>query len=422
MNKIIKELKNYILLWSSQSLSQLGSNMTSFALSIWVYEKTNSALQSAALIICNYVPYVIVPIFAGALSDKWNKKTTMLVCDSFAALTTFIVLYLIIVGKLFIWHIYLINIVNGLMNTFQQPASETAISIVTPKQYLHITSGMNSFSRSLITILSPILATTLYSLFNIKVVCLFDLFTFLVAFIVLLLFIRIPKIAYEKRKEKIIDLIKQGNDYLKENRLILNIILFLSGINFVASAFESVLSPLVLSKTNYNESILGIVSSFSGIAMLLGSLFVTFTKQPKDNARTIYYSLFISMLIENFLFAFSDNYYVWCFAQILGWFPIPIFNASYDVLFKTSIPLDMQGRVYSFRNCLQFFTIPLGHFVGGLMVDKVFEPIMANTNSNLLKTLFGVGLGSGAAFSMFVLGVMGILVCLYFKNRIINID
>ena len=70
----MKELKNFIILWSTQALSSLGSSMTSFALTLWLYEKTGSALQTALLSICSYAPYVTMSIFAGALSDRWNKK------------------------------------------------------------------------------------------------------------------------------------------------------------------------------------------------------------------------------------------------------------------------------------------------------------------------------------------------------------
>ena len=86
MNNNNNELKNFYLLWSTQSLSQLGSAMTEFALTLWLYEKTGSALSTAALTICTYAPYVIMSIFAGAVSDRYDKKKTMLVCDVLAAL------------------------------------------------------------------------------------------------------------------------------------------------------------------------------------------------------------------------------------------------------------------------------------------------------------------------------------------------
>ncbi|MET1250010.1 MFS transporter [Sporolactobacillus sp. STCC-11] len=136
LKKTISELHTFFILWITQSFSVLGSEMTNFALVIWVYQQHGSALMTALLTICSYVPYILLSIFAGALSDKWNKKLTMLVCDSFAALCSATVLVLLTTGTLELWHLYLINALNGLMNTVQQPASEVAISLLTsPKHY-----------------------------------------------------------------------------------------------------------------------------------------------------------------------------------------------------------------------------------------------------------------------------------------------
>lgn len=78
----------------------------------------------------------------------------------------------------------------------------------------------------------------------------------------------------------------------------------------------------------------------------------------------------------------------------------------------------MQGRVYSTRNTLQFFTIPIGYFLGRLLVDKVFEPFMLSIQPDgLLATLFGTGKGSGAAFLFSILGIVGVLTCPIFRRN-----
>lgn len=93
----------FLRLWSTQTFSALGSSMTSFALVIWAYEQSGSALSTALLSICSYAPYVLLSIFAGALSDRWNKKGTMLICDAAAALTTVGVLVLLSTDALCVW-------------------------------------------------------------------------------------------------------------------------------------------------------------------------------------------------------------------------------------------------------------------------------------------------------------------------------
>lgn len=417
MKNFIKELKTFLILWSTQSLSQLGSAMTSFALTLWVYEKTGSALQTALLSICFYAPYVLMSIFAGALSDKWNKKKVMLVCDTFAACCTVTIFVLLKADLLRPIHIYFLNAVNGLMNTVQQPAGDVAMTMITPKKYYQKTSGMRSFSNSLVTILNPVLATALFAFAGMEIVICVDLITFTIAFMALLLWVRLPFVSGgdTDKKESVFMAVKEGLKYLREHDLILVLILFLAGVNLVASAFDAVLPAFVLPRDNGGEKVLGIVTSCAGIATLIGSFIVTLLPRPKNRIRIIHITMLISLGTENYLLAFSRTPIVWCLAQMIGWLLVPLMSANLDVILRTTIPLDMQGRVYSCRNTLQFFTIPIGTFMGGFMVDRVCEPVMVSASADGLFTmLFGRGKGSGAAMVMFILGVAGTVICLGF--------
>lgn len=412
-----KQLRLYLLLWSTQALSALGSGMTSYALVLWLYLKNGSALETALLSVCSYAPYVIMSIFAGALSDRWNKKLTMLVCDLLAAVSTVAVFVLIKADALSAWHLYILNALNGLMNTIQQPASEVAATILIPKEYYQKTSGLRSFSQSLNSILTPILATALFAFGGIDTVIAFDLVTFAIAFVVLLLLIKIPEdMGSEQARERLLDSARQGLAWLKKNPLILTLILYLASINLVASVYDAALPAMILSKPNGGETVLGIVNTAVGVATLVGSVIVAFLPTPKNRVRVISLTLLISMSSENFLLAFGKTPAVWCIGAVLGWLVIPLMNANLDVIYRSSIPLDMQGRVYSCRNTLQFFTIPIGFLLGGLLVDKVFEPLMAaQPAGSPLISLFGETKGAGAAMLFAIIGVAGVLVCLIFN-------
>lgn len=416
MINTLKELKSFIILWLTQSLSTLGSAMTNFALVIWLYSSSGSALSTAMLTVCSYAPYVVMSIFAGALSDKWNKKATMLVCDSIAAACTVTVLVLLKTGNLQIWHLYILNAVNGLMNTVQQPASDVASTLLTPKKHYQKTSGMRSFSNSLVSILTPVFASAMVGFAGVESVIAFDLITFSVAFLVLLLFIKIPETENEQVKsESLLQTAKDGLSYLKTNKGIWWLIMSMAAINFIASIYEAALSPMILSVAN--ETALGIVNACIGAANFVGSIIAVFFPAPKSRIRVIYGCLLFSMSTENFFLAFGKSTFWWSFGGILGWIFIPLMNANMDVIMRSKIPTDMQGRVYSARNTLQFFTIPIGYFLGGLLVDKFFEPFMASVSrDSILVTMFGSGKGSGAALLFFVIGILGVLVCLIFRR------
>lgn len=406
------ELKDFLILWSTQSISQLGSSITGFALTLWLYEKTGSSLSTAALTICSYAPYVLMSIFAGALTDRFDKKKTMLGCDVLAAICTIIVLVLFRTNRLMVWHLYVLNVVSGLMNTVQQPASEVAMTLVIPEKYYQKTSGLRSLSGSLISILNPLAATALYSFAGLNGVIAVDIGSFTVAFTALLFFIRIPENKTDKG-ESVLVLAKEGLIFLRENPLIMALILFMSGVNLVASAFDATLPGYVLPNPKGGSSVLGIVTSCSGIAMIIGSLIVSVLPKPKDRVKVIYLTMLFSLGTENFLLAFSREPVLWCIGQIIGWFLVPVMNANLDVILRTAIPVELQGRVYACRNTFQFFTIPIGLLLGGFMVDKVCEPVMSSYGDlSVLKTLFGTGRGSGAALMMFILGVSGSLICI----------
>ncbi len=417
MKNNIKVLKTFLILWSTQSLSQLGSAMTGFALTLWLYEKTGSALQTALLSVCSYTPYVVMSIFAGALSDRWDKKKVMLVCDTLAACCSVTVLILLKADLLRPVHMYILNALTGLMNTVQQPASDVAMTMITPKKYYQKTSGLRSFSSSLVTILNPVLATALYAFAGIDIVIYVDLATFTIAFLALLFGVKLsmPERKEEAGQESFLEMVKAGLVCLKENELVLVLILFLAGVNFVASAFDAVLPALILPRENGGETVLGIVTSCAGIAMLFGSLIVTVLPAPKNRVRVIYLTMLFSLGTENFLLAFTELPVLWCMGQIIGWLLVPVMSANLDVILRTTIPVDMQGRVYSCRNTLQFFTIPIGLSLGGFMVDHFCEPVMAASSAQgMLVRLFGEGKGSGAAMMMFILGVLGVVICLGF--------
>lgn len=411
-----KELKYFFVLWSTQALSQLGSSMTNYALIVWSYTDKGSALTTALLSVCSYAPYVIMSIFAGSLSDKWNKKVTMLVSDTCAALCTISIFVLLKTGRLEIWHLYCLNALNGLMNTVQQPASDVAITLLTPKKHYQKVSGLRSFSNALISILTPIIATAVLSFTNLQTIICIDLFTFVIAFISLAFFVKIPEYKTDKNTDSFLSLTKSGLDYLKQNRGILDLILFLACINLIASMYNAAFPAMILSKKNGGEFALGTVNAFIGVATLIGSVIASLMPAPKSRVKVICNALLISMSTENFFLAFGKTLSLWCIGGVLGWLCIPIMSANMDVLFRERIPVQMQGRVYAARNTFQFFTIPLGYIIGGFLVDKVFEPIMAKNNSIILSALFGTGKGSGAAFLFLFLAIAGIVICLVFRK------
>lgn len=188
-----KSFKKYLLFWFGGSVSQLGSAMTSFALILWTYTQTKSAMAVSLMSFCNYLPYILVSLFAGGFVDRHRKKTIMLAADSIAAICSFFVLLCWRSGELKIQYIYAVNCVIGFMNSFQIPAQSVAVGILVPKDKIARMSGMDSFSTNLVSVVSPVLASSIFAFGGLGAVIAADLLSFLFNFALLLIFIKIPE-------------------------------------------------------------------------------------------------------------------------------------------------------------------------------------------------------------------------------------
>ena len=286
--------KKYILFWLSGSVSQLGSAMTSYALILWSYTRTGSAMAVSLMSFFHYLPYIAVSVFAGGFVDRKSKKGIMLVSDSLAAFCSLAVLLLSLDGSLQMWHIYLVNMCVGLMNAFQSPAQSIAVGMLVPKEKLGQASGMDSFSANLVTVFAPVFASALFAFGGLESVIALDLVSFLVNFSVLILFIRLPEAptgvnvkdmgkgaAEETPEEKETPReapvgVVEGFRFLREKKGLLYIMLTMALLNFFSRlTYENILSPMILARSGGNERTLGLVNAVLGAGGILGGILVS---------------------------------------------------------------------------------------------------------------------------------------------------
>lgn len=409
----MENFKRYIILWLCQSVSQLGSSMTAFALVLWTYEQTHSALSVSIISLCNYLPYILISVFVGTFIDSHRKKVVMLASDSIAALASLLVFGFLMAGKLSVWHIYILNAIVGITTAFQQPASSVAIARMVPKDKLSNVSGMNSFSSNLIVVFTPMLAAVFFSLGGLLLVLSLDLLSFAVAFCVLLFLIHIPEETVKEQFSSPFAGIKVGFCFLKNEKGILYIMLTMALLNFFSRlTYENILSPMILARSAENHFALGIVNACMGIGGIVGGLLVTLKKEYKKKANMIYISAAFSFLFGDLTMAVGRNVFCWSFAAIAASLPIPFIMAGQNVILYKKIPENLQGRVFAIRNAVQYSTIPLGIIGGGYLADYVFEPLM-NSKTGIavfLERIVGSGAGSGMAAMFLCTGVCGFLI------------
>jgi MFS family permease len=432
--KTIKELEIYLLLWGSQGLSYLGSSMTGYALLIWVYQKNHSTLGVSLLAVCTNLPLILLSFIAGTFADRHNRKKIMLLCDSIAAAGTLTVFLLILFGRLEIWHIYLFNMLNSTMSAFQSPANTVTVSELVPSKYYHKIGGLQSISDSAVGILTPAIAMTLMTFFGINIILIVDIASFLIAFTTLSILIH-PRTTAHKSKQlhaggSFLQDCREGFLFLKEHSAIMKLIQYFTAINLIAyiggGGITTTVTAMILSRLPDGKLVLGAVSSAVSLGTLFGGIFVTFMKPPKNRVAVIFISCAISFFICDLALGISQNPSVWIIANFIGNVPLAFLGANQSAILRTTVPVEMQGRVFSARSTLQFCTIPLGYLFGGLLSDYVFEPLMAGSTGlkHFLTNIVGEGPGSGISAMFIVTGITGTILSIraLYDRKLFDLD
>lgn len=413
MNKTENKMYNFMIFFISQTVSELGTSMTGFATVIWMYSNSGQVMSSSLLAICSTVPYLIVSLLGGVVVDKMNKKKIMLICDSIAAAGSVILLGCYILGYLQLWVLCLVNIINGFMSAFQNPASQVTVTLlVEQKDYARI-GGIQSTMGALVGIFQPILATTILNVLGLQWILIVDLCTFVFAFLVLLFVVQIPdEIASDSQSSfsEIWNGLKEGIDFISGNRPILMLLIMYCILEFIgAISFDGMFTPLLLARTNNNETIVGIVSSFMAIGCIVASVILSMMEQPKKKLPIMYFGSYMC-LIGITLFGMGRSLVWWCIVVFIGCFGSPIYHTYQTIIIREKVDASMQGRVFSLQGMITQALTPLGFLGGGMLADYIFEPLMKKMflGKNIITFFVGRQNGSGIGLIFVIAGLVGI--------------
>lgn len=421
MNTNKNDLRNFIIFFIGQSLSQFGSTLTSFAIVIWAFTTTGKVMTSSMLAVCNTIPYLFVSLFGGSVVDRKNKKTIMLICDLIAALSTLVIIICLQLNSMEIWILYIINAISGLMNAFQNPASQVVITMLVEKQNFVKFGGLQTTVNSMLSIFAPIMATGLISIGGLEIVLIIDLCTFLFAFLTLLFLVKIPekKLTNDTRFWDVVLDIKNGIMYLKKQKGILYLMIIYSSLNFIgAISFDSMMSPLILARTNNNTLSVGIVSAMIAISGTLAGIVITFSKQSDNKIKVMFRGILVAF-IGIMSFGLVNNIYLWSLVVLVGCFGMPFYFAYESAILREYTPIEMQGKLFAMKGMLAQILTPCGYFLGAVLADYVFEPLMLGNNRfrNIFVRIVGTGKGSGISLLFVFAGLLGIILTLLFRNN-----
>jgi DHA3 family macrolide efflux protein-like MFS transporter len=138
----LRGMKTFLVIWVGQLVSIIGSGLTGFALSVWMFEQTGQATPIAMNALAFNLPRVILSPIAGSVADRYNRRMVLILADCGAALSTLAVAIILLSGNLQVWHIYLTTAISSAFSAFQEPAYRASITMLVPKKDLARAGGI----------------------------------------------------------------------------------------------------------------------------------------------------------------------------------------------------------------------------------------------------------------------------------------
>lgn len=183
--------KTFAIIWSGQLASILSSSVVAYAIIFWMSIETGSAEVLALAAIAGMLPQSLLGLFVGVYVDRWDRKRTMILADSFIALCTLVLAVLFWLGVAEMWHIYVLLALRSAGSAFHMPAMQASIPLLAPESQLTRVAGVNQMIASLSNIAGPALGAVLITLTSIGNILLLDVLGAIFA-CTSLLFVRIP--------------------------------------------------------------------------------------------------------------------------------------------------------------------------------------------------------------------------------------
>jgi MFS family permease len=400
----------FLIIWAGQFISILASGMSGFALTIWMYQQTESATAMGLMQVFYITPFLLLSPLAGVMVDRYNRKVMMMVSDLFAGVATLGLLVLFASGKIEFWMLYVANIFYGIGNTFQWPAYSAAITTMIPKEHYGRANGLMSLLEAGPGVLAPLAAGALLPLVQIQGILLFDVVTFLIAIGALLVVTIPPPLQTSEgaaARGSIWHEAAFGFKYIFQRPSLLGLqLIFFFGNLFSGIGF-TVFAPMILARTGQNTVVFGTVQTIGALGAVFGGVVMSAWGGFKRRVHGVLLGWVLSGLGMAAL-GVGRGLVAWSAALFFVESITPLVNTSNQSIWQAKVAPDLQGRVFSSRRLIAWFSNPISPIIGGLLADFVLEPAMMNPDSPMAQTfgwLVGTGPGAGMGLELVLCGL-----------------
>lgn len=388
--KSTKSFPKFLLLWSGDFISAVGSGLTAFGLSVYVFQQTGSARAMALVTLLAFMPTLLLSAVAGVLADRYDRRLLMILGDGLSAVGLIYILLCMMNGGASLLQICMGVTTSSLFSSLTPPAYKATVTdLLTPEQYTKA-SGLMGISGSAKYLISPILAGFLLAVSDIRLLLLIDICTFFLTVMATFTVRRGIAVTKTKAAASFINEFSDGWNALSKNKGVLVLVLMASVITFFLGFIQTLLTPMFLSFTT--SAALGIGETISASGMLVSSVVIGSISIKKGYVKMLAASLFFAGIFMAMM-GLRENMVLICGSGFLFFAMLPFANTSLDYLTRTNIDNELQGRAWGLIGVISQLGYVFAYACSGVLADR-------------MGMFLGTGVGRGAGLLIVIAGAL----------------
>ncbi|GCE22400.1 MFS transporter [Dictyobacter kobayashii] len=374
--------------WTGQTISNLGSSVTMFALPLLVYTISGSALSLGISSAANMLPYLLFGLLLGAWADRVDRKRLMIFVDIARAVVISTIPLAAAFGLLSVWWIYAVGFVSSTLSICFDAGEFAAIPSLVDQSDLVTANGRIQASYSAASILGPVLAGILVAFVPLVGLIFLDAFSFLLS----ALSIALVAISFNSQREEASERkhiardVIEGLRYVWGHPVLRNISLMMALVNFVSATQGAQLVLFAKERLHASDTQVGFLYTAGSVGVVVLALLAGRLRKRWPFSKVALIALMCDGL---FIFALSFTRWFWLaliFVGLLQGCGI-LFNINTGSLRQAIVPNHMLGRVMSIASVLAWSAIPLGALLGGVIINQTHNVMLVYSVAGLLVML-----------------------------------
>lgn len=390
----------FVVLWAPQTLAITGRGLTTFALGVWVYERTHSVTLFAMLEVSAILPGIVAAPLVGWAVDRLGPRRAMILADA-AALAAVVALEIAFAyGNPAPLLVYAIITAGAVLTCLRWPAYTALVTLVAPPKHLPRAAALMQVAHAGQQVVAPVVAGLVIGVIGVSGVIAIDM----VSSILALASLQLVDVATQKIHEGHVWEDVRGAWRLMGDRGLFRLAGYIFATYLPGGMVIALATPLVL--TIAGPKALGVVLAAMGVGMLAGSVAASALAKHEGGIRRLL--RYDTMLVTAMLCAgFATSSVRVAVIGAVFLFGLAGVIAEEQVVWQVRVPADAQGRVFALRRALTWVSLPVSYALAGPLADHVFTPAMSARGAlaNWLGPIMGTAPGRGIALLLICAGL-----------------